>query len=96
MWERIESGVSAKTLDNDYLISIRDYALELGLVGIVFIKDDGSLKIIAEGEEEVLQEFAKELKKGNYFPIENFFLVWEKPNHQYSDFTIGNAEEEEE
>ena len=94
MWKRIESGVSARTLDNDYLISIRDYALELGLVGVVFIKNDGSLKIIAEGEEKILKEFAKELKKGNYFPIENFFLVWEEPNHQYLDFTVGSGEEE--
>jgi acylphosphatase len=89
MWERIETGVSAKTLDNDYLFSIRDYARELGLVGVVFIKDDGSLKIIAEGEDEVLEEFSKELKKGNYFPIENFYVVWEKPNHQYTDFLVG-------
>jgi acylphosphatase len=95
MWQRIESGVSAKTLDNDYLISIKDYALELGLVGVVFIKDDGSLKIIAEGEEKILQEFAKELKKGNYFPIDNFFLVWKEPNHQFTDFTIGDASADE-
>ena len=95
MWKRVESGVSARTLDNDYLISIRDYALTLGLVGVVFIKDDGTLKIIAEGEEEILQEFATELKKGSYFPIDNFFLVWKNPNHQYLDFTIGSEKDEE-
>lgn len=93
MWKRIESGVSARTLSNEYLISVRDYALELGLVGIVFFRNDGSVKIIAEGEEEVLQEFTHELGKGNNFPIENFFTVWKKPNHQYLDFTIGEDEE---
>ncbi len=92
MWQRIESGVSARTLSNDYLMSVRDYALELGLVGIVFFRNDGSVKIIAEGEEEILEEFTNELKKGNDFPIENFFTVWEKPNHQYLDFTIGKTE----
>ena len=93
MWQRIESGVSAKTLSNEYLISIRDYALELGLVGIVFFRNDGSVKIVAEGEEEILEEFTNELKKGNDFPIENFFIVWKKPNHQYPDFTIGKEEQ---
>ena len=93
MWKRIESGVSAKTLYNDYLFSTRDYALELGLVGIVFFKNDGSLKIIAEGEEKILKEFAKELKKGSYFPVENFYLVWKEPNHQYIDFRIVDKEE---
>lgn len=92
MWKRIESGVSAKTLSNEYLISVKDYGLELGLVGMVFFRNDGSVKIVAEGEEEVLEEFTNELKKGNDFPIENFFTVWEKPNHQYQDFIIGKAE----
>lgn len=88
MIKQIESGVSAKTLDNDYLFSIRDYALELGLVGVVFIKNDGSLKIIAEGAEEILEKFAKELRKGNYFPVENFYLLWHESVGNYKDFSV--------
>ena len=58
-------------------------------MGTVFIKDDGSVKVIAEGGDENLKKFAKKLKLGNFFyTIENFYISWKESNIQYTDFSI--------
>lgn len=85
----IEGGIAGKGLDYGYLSQIKHQADKLGLVGTVFIKEDGSVKVIAEGTDETLEEFAKELKPGHFFStIENFYTIWSESNTKYTEFSI--------
>lgn len=89
MIKRIEAGLSEKSLDFDFLIGIKENAVRLGLVGKVFTKEDGSIKFIAEGEEEDLAEFAEKFEKGNFLHlVENFYVVWKEPLKEFDTFTI--------
>ena len=89
MIKRFESGISAKAIGFEYLSWIKSYALKAHLLGTVFEKNDGSIKIIAEGEDTDLNELAKKLENSNFlFPMENFYVKWEKPKGDYKDFSI--------
>jgi len=91
MLKRIESGISGKGLNYDYLSGIKDLAIKLGLKGVVFTKDDGSIKVIAEGEDGNLIKFAKRLEKNFFFsPIENFYVNWHDSTKEFQNFSISN------
>jgi acylphosphatase len=90
MLKHMEGGISGKGLGTNYTSHVRDLALRLGLRGIVFTKNDGSIKVIAEGEEEKLAHFADELKKANHVAIiENFYFNSHELNREFGDFIIG-------
>jgi len=85
----MESGIAGKGLDFDSLSRIKDQAIKLRLVGTTFMKDDGSIKVIAEGNDSDLEEFAKTLKPSRFFSsIENFYIIWKEPSLKYKDFSI--------
>jgi len=52
MKKHIEGGISGRILGHNSLVWIKDLAIKLGLKGAVFTKHDGSIKVMAEGEEE--------------------------------------------
>lgn len=96
MIKSIESTIWGKSLNHKYVVWIYSNAIKLGLSGIVFFKNDGSIKIIAEGEENNLLFFIKKLKRGRYFfpifsQIESFSVVWQEPKHEFEDFSISEA-----
>lgn len=85
----IESGIAGKGLDFDSLSKIKNQAIKLGIVGTTFMKDDGSIKVIAEGNDADLEEFAKTLKPSRFFSsIENFYILRKEPSVKYKDFSI--------
>jgi acylphosphatase len=91
MIKRIESGLSEKELHADYLSWVKFQAVHFDLTGTIFIKDDGSVKIIAEGEEVNLNGFIRILEKGHLLtPVENFYIVWKEPTREYKDFSVGH------
>ena len=93
MLRRIESGISAKNLGVDYLFYLKECATHLGLNGIVFTKDDGSVKIIAEGEDENLIKFEGKIKESSFLhPMRNFYIKWEEPSGEFKDFTVDSKE----
>lgn len=87
-----------KNLSYDYLLWIRRHAIRLGLKGITFFKNDGSIKTIAEGEEKNLLFFIKKLRHGKFFlplfsPVENFSIKWCEAKHEFEDFSISESGE---
>jgi acylphosphatase len=77
---------------------IRRHAIKYGLKGLTFFKNDGSIKIIAEGEERNLLIFIKKLKRGRhffsiFFSVENFSIVWHEPRNEFVDFSISESKE---
>ena len=96
MLKRIESGISARSVSFNDLSWVKIHAEELDLKGVITIQNDGSVKIIAEGPEENLIIFAKELEKEEHSlsRVENFYINWRNPTGEFQDFSI-LAEHEE-
>ena len=98
MQKCIESTISGINLDHEYLFWIRNNAVQLGLKGITFFKGDGSIKVIAEGEEQNLNKFLNKLRRGRHFfsifyPVENFSIILHEPKNEFEDFTISESTE---
>ena len=98
MQKCIESTVWGKDLNYEYLEWIYRHAIRLGLKGTTFFRNDGSIKVIAEGEEKNLLLFLKKLKRGRFFipvfhPVENFFVTWHEPRNEFEDFSINENTE---
>lgn len=90
--------MSGKNLSYDYLLWINRQAIRFGIKGITFFKNDGSLKVVAEGEERNLLFFMKKLRRGRFLlplfsPVENFSINWCEPKHDFEDFSISETGE---
>ena len=73
-------------LNYNYLKWVSDSAVRLGLKGKAFFRDDGSVKVITEGEERDLLFFVDGLKHSHYF--EDFSTTWRKPENKFKEFSI--------
>ena len=89
MLARVENTMWGRELNYDHLDWIGLRAVKFGLNGIVYFREDGSIKVIAEGEEEDLEKLESTLDYDNFpFRIENFSLTWHKPTGEFQDFTV--------
>ena len=90
MFRRLESGISARSVRFSDLSYVKSYAEKFGLTGVVFTKDDGTVKVIAEGEEKNLEKFIKELEKEEHSlsRVENFYEKWGEPTGGFKNFSI--------
>jgi acylphosphatase len=89
MVKHLESGIAGKGLGFNYLNWIRNLAIQLKIKGIVFTRRDGSIKVIAEGEETDLIEFTEKIKKGGFLSeIENFYVKWGEPSENLGNFYV--------
>jgi len=96
MQKCIDSTISGRNLDHDYLLWIKTHAIRFGLKGVTFFKNDGSIKVVAEGEEKNLLFFINKLKRGRYFfslfsPIDNFSIAWHQPKNEFEDFSVSES-----
>lgn len=89
MIKHMENGISGKIMRPDSLSFIQNLAEELGIKGVVFEKPDGSIKIIAEGEEEDLEDFIESIKRGKVFSeIDNFYVNWDNNLENFGGFNV--------
>ena len=69
--------------------STRRKARKLNLVGYVINQDDGTVKVVAEGEEENLKELVNWCYNGPILAkVEKVDLKWEKPTGEFEEFEI--------
>lgn len=92
----IESITSGRNLNYKYLVWIWRHATKLGIKGITFFKSDGSIKVIAEGEEKNINLFIRKLKRGRcllkmFSPIEYFSVIHCEPRNEFRDFSINEG-----
>ncbi len=74
-------------------VSFRDFtrstARDLHLVGTVRNCADGTVEVVAEGEEEALREFLHALKEKHPFArVERIDVAWDTAAGAFSDFRI--------
>jgi acylphosphatase len=75
------------------MVMYRDFAQrkarKLGLVGTVQNLDDGSVVVVAEGDETVLSEYVECLNKGSILSkVKNVRIEWLEADGKFSDFII--------
>lgn len=69
--------------------SSRKKARELNLSGFVRNEPDGTVAVVAEGEEKDLKEFIEWCKNGpDHTKVEKVDIQWLKPTGQFNDFVI--------
>ena len=67
----------------------RRKARELNLSGFASNEPDGTVRVIAEGEEEELKEFIKWCKNGSdHAKVEKMDIKWTEPTDEFDDFVI--------
>lgn len=89
MKKRLEVNISGRV----QMIMFRDFAKRkadsLGLTGTAENLNDGSVFVVAEGEEEKLQKFLGYLKKGPLFArVERIDENWLSFAGEFNDFKI--------
>lgn len=87
--KRIEVKVYGGVQGVFFRQGVKDMAEELGLTGWVSNELDGSVKIVAEGEEENLQKLVDWCKKGtNWSKVEDIKFEWQEASGEFSSFAI--------
>lgn len=75
------------------MVMYRDFATRkarvLGLRGTVKNMNDGSVAVVAEGEESLLKLFIEKLEVGPILAhVEDVIVFWKEATGIYSDFVI--------
>jgi acylphosphatase len=90
MQKCVDCVISGKNLDYKDLVVIKKVAQNFNLKGTTFFKDDGSVKIVAEGEEKNLEKFLENIKEdADVFAfVENFSVKWSNLKNEFDNFSI--------
>ena len=87
--KRIEIGIAGREIRTSSFDWVEQLARDLLLRGAVFSRPDGSVKVVAEGEETALRTFVEKLERGNIFgTVENFFVRWHEPSKKMGNFYV--------
>ena len=75
------------------MVMYRDFACrharKLGLHGMVRNNDDGSVTLVAEGDEQVLMKYLRSLNQGPVLAhVEHVEVIWEDARGDFSKFMI--------
>ena len=89
MNQRLTCTVHGKVQGINYRDFVNDTAIDAGLTGTVQNLPDGTVEVIAEGEEAVLQDFLKVLP-GGYSPakVERVDARWAGATGEFTRFRI--------
>lgn len=64
-------------------------ANRLGLTGRVRNMEDGSVEIIAEGEEDVINQLISIIQQRFEGYIKNMEMQWSEPTNEFATFEVG-------
>lgn len=89
----MKKQLQATIMGRVQMVMYRDFAQrkarKLGLVGTVQNQKDGSVNVIAEGDERILNEYIKYLNRGSILSkVRNVRISWSEPTGGFSDFEI--------
>ena len=89
MVKRLECEIEGRV----QLVMYRDFthrkAKSFDIVGSVENLKNGNVFVVAEGEEENLNLFLSDLKKGPFFAkVTNVVSKWLNPTREFKDFSI--------
>ncbi len=75
------------------MVMYRDFtrrgAKQLGIVGTVENLPDGTVEVVAQGEEAQLQKLLTRMRKGSLLSkVEKIDVAWREPSQTFKKFTI--------
>lgn len=89
MHKRLIGKVSGRVQGVMYRDATARSARMLGLVGFVQNQDDGTVRIVAEGEASKLNALLPYLKKGSFFSkVNTIEETWSEATGEFTDFQI--------
>ena len=89
MKKRVELKIIGRVQGVFFRSEVRRVAHNLGLTGRVNNENDGSVKIVAEGEEPALQKLIDWCKKGTKrSQVERVDAEWQEATGEFADFEI--------
>ena len=89
----MKKRIECKVIGRVQMVMYRDFACrkaaKLGLRGMVKNNDDGSVTVIAEGEEDTLMVYMNDLNQGPVLAnVEHIEVVWGDNKDEFSQFRI--------
>lgn len=89
MKKRIECTITGKVQMVMYRDFTRRNARGLDITGTVQNKENGSVFVVAEGEEDKLHEFITRLHRGPFLArVRDVRVEWDEAQNQFNDFKI--------
>ena len=89
MPKRLECTIYGKVHGVFYREAIFQHACDLSLTGFVQNEPNGTVRVVAEGEESVLKEFLPFLHAGSAFSkVERVEEAWPPATGEFKDFRI--------
>lgn len=87
--KRVHLLISGDVQGVGYRTWARKQARDLGLVGWVKNREDGTVEVVAEGAKKELEELANRCKRGPDFAwVEKMEAVWEKSTDEFVGFEV--------
>ena len=90
MMKRISATVTGRVQGVGYRYYVTDCADDRGILGYVKNNPDGTVTVVAEGEESSLRDFTEALHatRDKYIKVNDISVIWEAARHEFSDFGI--------
>lgn len=90
MEKRISVTVTGRVQGVGYRYYVTDCASDHGISGYVKNNPDGTVTVVAEGEESSLQDFIATLHASgdNYIKVNDINVTWGAARKEFSDFGI--------
>ena len=86
---RVLARISGRVQGVGFRFFARETANEFGITGYVRNLPDGSLEVVAEGEEDVLKEFLEMLRDGpRSARVTDIQVSWGPPSDEYDLFSV--------
>lgn len=89
MQKRIECAIAGNVQGVFFRDFVASEAEKLGVFGLVKNNPDGTVAVIAEGDEKKLKSLLEKLRVGTeYSRVDKIDSVWTEPSNEFSDFRI--------
>lgn len=87
--KEISLRVTGKVQGVFYRDSIKKAADKLDLKGYARNEEDGSVRVVAQGKEEILESFMAHVWQGSpRAEVQNVDVTWQNPSGNYNGFRI--------
>ncbi|HUU76370.1 MAG TPA: acylphosphatase [Methanoregulaceae archaeon] len=88
--KKISATVTGRVQGVGYRYYVTDLAKDLGLCGYVKNNQDGTVEVVAEGEEERLNDLIERLRaRGDaYIRVHDIRVEWGSASNEFRDFRI--------
>jgi len=87
---RISVTVTGRVQGVGYRYYVMDCAVDRGIPGYVRNNPDGTVSVVAEGEESLLRNLIEALRAAgdNYIRVDDITVTWETARQEFNGFVI--------